>query len=174
MNHLKSHARLIGISPGDRRIRLRKKAFIGVISRGSSLIEGIIKGEAEWNGDDATERIADSITSSPYYEQIRCIFLEELHLAGGNKIDMRELYRITRIPVVLVIRPGFPELLENNPREHLINMGHLNFFTIGFEEGGARDSIKASLGDRKIPEALVVARKIATAYNDLLRRKVMK
>ncbi|MEM3676567.1 MAG: hypothetical protein QW176_00265 [Candidatus Bathyarchaeia archaeon] len=76
--------------------------------------------------------------------------------------------------MVLVIRDGFPELSEHTPKEDLINVGPLNFFAIGFKGRGAGDAIKASLGDHKIPEALVVARKIATAYNNFMRRGTIK
>lgn len=154
---------------------MERKAFIGVVSRGAFIIEGIVKGEAEWDGSDATDRVADAVASSPHREQIRCILLDGLYMAGGNKVDAWTLYRLVNMPVILAFKDEFFNFYsDRNPWEYTFAVGSLKFYAVGLEERAAKNIIKASLGSHRLPEALIVARKIATAYNNLLRRTLTR
>lgn len=130
-----------------------------------------MKGEVEWNGNDATEKVADMVTSSPYSEQIRYVFLDRLNLAGSNNIDLIELYKVTRIPIFLVIKSMIGPFAGELPKGGFITVNSVRFFTVSIEKDMAKNIIKASWGDGKIPETLMVAGRIATAYNRLLKSK---
>ena len=114
------------------------------------------------------------VMSSPYYEQIRYIFLDRLNLAGNNNIDLRELYKIAKTPIVLLLKHRLVDFTEYLPKGCFVTVYSVRFFTVGIEKEAAKNIIRASWGDHKLPEALVVAGKIATAYNRLLKKQKVK
>ncbi len=95
---------------------------VGVVYRGGSWLDGVMRTEVEVDGTDATEKLASMIRSSPHYDQLRVVVLNGVTLAGFNVVDIKELFRKVGLPVIAVTRekPDFEEIkkaLENLP-EH--------------------------------------------------------
>jgi len=87
---------------------------IGVVYRGGYWLDGVMRTEVEIDGMDATEKIAAMITNSPHYDQIRVVTLNGITLAGFNVVDIQELYKKLRLPVIVVTRekPNLEEIKE--------------------------------------------------------------
>jgi endonuclease V-like protein UPF0215 family len=169
---MKDQARVLGISSGDPRIHLNEKIFVGVLYRGWQCIEGIIKGRVRSDRFDATENITSAIFKSLFYKQIRCILLDRLKFIERNTVNLIELYKNLRLPILLVSRRRVFECLNE---EYILgdcslNKSSLKFYGIGLDKISAKKIIKSSSSPRGFPEALTVAKKIATAYNLYMKK----
>ena len=78
--------------------------IVGAIFRGGSFLDGLLSARIEKDGLDATQKIADSILKSRHYEQLSVIMLDGITFAGFNMVDIKELYRKTKLPVIVLQR----------------------------------------------------------------------
>jgi endonuclease V-like protein UPF0215 family len=94
--------------------------IIGVVFRGGYWLEGIMRTQVEVDGLDATSKIAEMITRSQHYGQLRIVMLDGVTFAGFNVVDVSELAEAVGLPVIAVTRekPNFEDIreaLENLP-----------------------------------------------------------
>src|SRR3989338_3506393 len=107
---LKREIRILEIEDAPFKKFIDKESLIvGTIFRGGSFLDGIISAKAAVDGNDSTENIIRMITKSKFYEQIRCILLDGIAVAGFNVIDIQELSDKTKIPVIVIIR-RYPDI----------------------------------------------------------------
>ena len=98
---VKENIRTIGIDDAAFKRDLSSNTFVfGVIVRGYSLVEGVLRTKVKIDGLDATEKIGNMICESKFYEQLRAIFLRSSTIAAFNIIDMGMLYNKTALPIV--------------------------------------------------------------------------
>ncbi len=85
---------------------------VGVVFRGGYWLDGFMHTQVRVDGMDATEKLTQMITNSPHYGQLRVIMLNGVTLAGFNVVDIEELHRKTKLPVIAVTRdrPDFKEI----------------------------------------------------------------
>ena len=101
----KKEIRVIGIddSPFDK-FKDKDVLVVGVIMRGGLYVDGILTAKARVDGSDATKVIASMINKCKFKPQLQCIFLNGIAVGGFNVIDISELNKKTKLPVIVVIR----------------------------------------------------------------------
>jgi len=116
---MKQEIRVVGIDDAPFSFGQKKVAVIGVIIRGNSYIEGILKSEIEVDGCDATAIITDLINETRHKNQLRVIMLDGISLGGFNVVDIQELHRNTGLPVITITReePDFTKI-KNALQKH--------------------------------------------------------
>lgn len=87
---------------------------VGAVVRIPDYLEGVMRTEVTVDGRDATEKIADMVSSSRYKDQIRAILLDGIALAGFNVVDIERLSEDLEMPVLTVTRdrPDFEKMKE--------------------------------------------------------------
>jgi hypothetical protein len=90
-----------------------KDVLIGVICRGGIAIDGLLKTEIEIDGLDATEKIIEK-TLKTKHKDLRVMMLDGITFAGFNTVDIKEVYRRTGLPVIVVNRkkPNFKKFIS--------------------------------------------------------------
>ncbi|MBI2650675.1 DUF99 family protein [Candidatus Woesearchaeota archaeon] len=102
---VKKEIRVIGIddSPFDK-FNDKKILVVGVVMRGGSWVDGILSTRVVVDGDDSTKKIAEMINKCKFKPQLQCVFLDGIAVGGFNIIDVKELSKKTKLPVIVVIR----------------------------------------------------------------------
>lgn len=87
---------------------------VGVVFRGGYWLDGVMHTRIRIDGFDATRKITSMIISSPHYKQLRVIMLNGITFAGFNVIDIEELNKKTKLPVIAITRekPNLKEIRE--------------------------------------------------------------
>jgi len=94
---------------------------VGIVYRGGYWLDGFMHTRARVDGMDATEKLVEMINGSPHHAQLRVIMLNGVTLAGFNVVDIEELCRRVKLPVIAVTRekPDFDDIkkaLQNLPQ----------------------------------------------------------
>ncbi|MBI4214372.1 DUF99 family protein [archaeon] len=76
----------------------------GVVCRPDGYVEGVVSTSVKVDGNDATSKIARATNRCRFRPQLKCVFLQGFTVAGFNMADLRELSRLTRLPVISVLR----------------------------------------------------------------------
>jgi len=157
---------------------------VGVVYRGGYWLDGFMHTRVHVDGVDATEKLAEMITNSPHYLQLRVIMLNGVTLAGFNVVDIEELYKRVKVAVVAVTRdkPDFVDIkkaLQNLPNSQerwkaIEKAGKIMkvrtregeepvyVHVAGISEEDAKRVLKSTSTRSNIPEALRVAHIIAS------------
>lgn len=140
-------------------------------------LDGVLCGQVQRDGDDATVCMASLLTASPFDGHVRAILLQGIAVAGLNIVEIHKLAAQTARPVVVVARrpPDLPAmkralthvaagdekwaLIEAaGPMEHL-NGVYVQRAGISAQETSA--VLKATTLHGHLPEPLRVAHLIA-------------
>jgi endonuclease V-like protein UPF0215 family len=162
---------------------------VGVVYRGGYWLDGFMHTQVQVDGMDATEKLAEMIIKSPHYPQLRVIMLNGVTLAGFNVVDITELYRRVRLPIVAVTRdkPDFDDIrkaLQNlsNSQERwgaIERAGKIlkvrtregeepvYVHVVGISEKDAESILRSTSTRSNVPEALRVAHIIASGLTKL-------
>src|SRR3989344_402165 len=101
----KKEIRVIGIDDAPFRKFSKGKVFvIGTVFRGGTLLDGILSTKVNVDGSNSTKKIIEMVNKSKFKPQLRCIFLDGIAVGGFNIIDIQELNKQTKLPVIVVIR----------------------------------------------------------------------
>ncbi|MBI2541270.1 DUF99 family protein [Candidatus Woesearchaeota archaeon] len=102
---VKQEIRIVGIddSPFDK-FKDSKALVVGVVMRGGLYVDGILSSKVSVDGSDSTKKIIEMINKCKFKPQLQCIFLNGIAVAGFNVIDIKELNKETKLPVVVMIR----------------------------------------------------------------------
>jgi endonuclease V-like protein UPF0215 family len=157
---------------------------VGIVYRGGYWLDGFMHTKVQVDGLDANEKLAEMITSSPHYPQLRVIMLNGVTLAGFNVVDIEELSQRVKLPVVAVTRdkPNFDDI-----KKALQNLSHseerwraiekagkmfkvhtrngeepIYVHVAGLSEEDAKRILKSTSTRSNVPEALRVAHIIAS------------
>ena len=120
----KKEIRVIGIDDSPfKKFKKGKVLVIGTIFRGGAWCDGILSTKVSIDGKDSTKKLVEMINKCRFKPQLRCILLDGIALGGFNIIDIKELNKKTKIPVMVVIRryPDFKKIEETLKK---INKGH--------------------------------------------------
>jgi len=102
---IKKEMRVIGIDDAPfNKFKKGKVLIVGAVFRGGSFLDGILSTKVDVDGDDATKNIIKMINKSKFKPQLQCIFLDGIAVGGFNVIDVKELNKRTKIPVIVIIR----------------------------------------------------------------------
>ncbi len=140
------------------------------------------------DGNDGTEKIANLIQDSKFYEALKVIMLYGITFGGFNIINPKILYEKLNLPVI-VIAERKPDLISmkealthlddgeekwkiiqdssNLKKYEFKDFEHPIFFThVGMNEKDVRQTIKFSIKTGRIPEPIRVAHMIASSYKE--------
>lgn len=183
---VKSEIRILGCDDGPFDSKSDSTVpVIGVIFRGGKFLDGALKTDVKVDGEDATEKLVKLINSSRHKQQLRVIMLDGITLGGFNVVDIKNLYKKTKLPVIVINRK-MPDLervkralknLKGFERrwKRISNAGkikrlklkekvYLFYQSIGLKNNTAEEIIKLSCVRSYIPEPLRVAHILATAF----------
>jgi len=157
---------------------------VGVLFRGGYWLDGFMHTKVQVDGLEATEKLAEMITHSPHYPQLRVVMLNGVTLAGFNIVDIKELHERVGLPIIAVTRdkPDFEDIkkaLRNLPETEkrwkaiekagkMIKVrtrdGEEPIYAhvAGIPEETAKRILKSTSTRSNIPEALRVAHIIAS------------
>jgi len=102
---IKKEIRILGIDDGPfDKFKDKKADLIGVVYRGGTYIDGVLKREIEVDGDDATDKIVEMILQTRHKGHLRVVMLSGITFGGLNIVDAIELNDKTNLPVIIVTR----------------------------------------------------------------------
>ncbi len=107
---VKDEIRVLGVDDGKFKPKTSGKVLVvGVVFRGGVSVEAVMHTHVAVDGLDATAKLTEMISCSPYRRQIRLIMLSGLTFGGFNLVDIHKLYAETELPV-LVVTSSKPDL----------------------------------------------------------------
>lgn len=186
---IKPEIRILGVDDGVFTPHGKGLALVvGVVFRGGYWLDGVMHTKVEVDGFDATEKIASMIINSPHHKQLRIIMLNGITFAGFNVVNIEELNKETKLPVIAVTRekPNFTEIheaLKNLPETEerwktIQTAGELVEASTrsrkekvymqmsGILEEDARKILQLTSTRSSLPEALRVAHLIASGVSE--------
>lgn len=181
---IKPEIRTVGIDDGPFKRGEKKTLLVGAVLRGGLWLDGVLSSEIEVDGFDATERIVEMINQSRHRGQLRAILVDGVTFAGFNVIDIREIFKQTGLPVIVVSRklPDFKQIkqaLKHLPDwrrrwSRIQAAGEIHEFKpkprgatlrvqlAGIKRGDAEQIVRMTATRSSVPEPLRVAHLIAT------------
>ncbi|WEU39643.1 MAG: DUF99 family protein [Candidatus Odinarchaeum yellowstonii] len=101
---VKQFIRALGVD--DTSFQLRADAYtsiVGAVYRGRGILEDVLTSIIEVDGLDSTEKIVEMIKGSKHLNQLRAIFLSGITFGGFNTVNIKELYQVLKIPVIVIL-----------------------------------------------------------------------
>jgi len=181
----KPEIRILGFDDSPFKRTDKKVAVIGVIYRGGSFLDVVLKTEVAVDGLDATENLIKLLNKSRHKPQLKVLMFDGIAFGGFNIIDIKKLYKKTDLPIIVINRKH-PDLdsvkkaLKNNFKDSkkrwsmILNAGKIkvcnlkngkkvHYQAVGMEDEEAEEIIQLSSTHSDIPESLRVAHLIAGA-----------
>lgn len=175
---MKKEVRILGIDDGPfDKFKKGKVLVVGTIFRGGSFIDGVVSTKVTVDGIDATKKLITLVNKTKHKPQLQYIILDGIALGGFNVIDIKELYKKTSLPVIVVIRrmPDIKKItatlkkIKHESKIALIKKAgqiypiHKIFVQIkGLTLKEAEDVLKISCTRSLLPEPIRVAHLIAS------------
>ncbi len=140
---IKDEVRILGVDDApfdlysDDRVML-----IGTVFRGGSWLDGVLKTEVEVDGMDSTDRISEMVRKTKHHD-LRVIMLDGLGFAGFNLVDIEQLFKETKLPVIVVVRqmPDFKAI-----DKAIENLEHREFYRKCLEKAGKPKKVETKPG----------------------------
>jgi uncharacterized protein len=179
---LKKELRVIGIDDGPfKKSSNARVLVVGTIFRGGLFMDGILSTKVKIDGKNATKKIIEMINGCKFKQQLQCIFLDGIAVAGFNVIDIKQLNKSTKIPVIVIIRrkPNFQKIsktlckigkkekiriLEKAGPVYSINKIYIQISGISIKN--AEEFLKVTCTRSLIPEPIRIAHLIASGITD--------
>mgnify|MGYP000219627441 CR=1 FL=1 len=180
---VKKEIRVLGIDDGPFTKHSGKAIVVGIIMRGGSQFDGMLKTEVDVDGMDATSKIIEMIKNSKYRGELKVVMFKGITIAGFNVIDIEELSEALSLPVIVISRkrPKFRKILsalkkfpdgkirwQTIKRAGKVNKLNLKgkniyFQCKGIDKDDAKKIILLTCTRSLIPEPLRLAHMIASA-----------
>lgn len=182
---IKRELRILGIDDGPfNKFRDKECLVVATVFRGGSFMDGLLSVKVRIDGKEATDKLIDLIKKTKHLEQLQCIMINGIALAGFNVIDIQKLSKEAGLPVIVIIkkRPNFKkiktalkstdkktwkermELMKKAGEIHSIKIKNkiIYFQIAGIKEKYAGEIIKISATHSAVPEPLRIAHLIAS------------
>lgn len=116
--HVKPEIRMLGVDDGPS--TSENVLLIGVVLRGGSLVDGVLKTEITRDGTDVTDRLVELISGSRHRGQLRVVLTDGITFGGFNILDVQRAHEELDLPFIVVSkkRPNMKEIkaaLKNLP-----------------------------------------------------------
>ncbi len=178
---MKKEIHILGIDDMPFSFGDEKVDVVGVVMRGNSYVEGILRATVTVDGTDATPALIKLIGRTKHRKQLKVAMLDGAALGGFNVVDGEQIYEKTGLPVITVTKDKpDEEKMKEALKKHfddwegrwdVISKGemkkleleytlYIKCWGISFED--AKDVIKFSIVRGAIPEPLRVAHLIAS------------
>jgi endonuclease V-like protein UPF0215 family len=116
---VKPEVRVLGVDDGPFTWGEPSCDVVGVLMRGGSYVEAVLRGQVRVDGDDATAVLADLVARSRYADQVQVLMLDGVCLGGFNVVDLDALRDALQVPVLTVTRdPPDHASIEAALRKH--------------------------------------------------------
>ncbi len=177
---IKREIRVIGIDDSPFVKSDEECIVVGAIFRGGNYIDGVVSCNVQIDGSNATENLVAMIKRTRHRGQLNCVMINGIAVGGFNVIDIQELNRKTKLPVIVVARrmPSFREIssalqrinslskmrtIKRAGRVHSvkINGKKVYFQVAGISATRAAEIIRTTATHSLIPEPIRVAHLIA-------------
>ena len=178
---VKEEIRILAFDDGPFTKEANRTVLIGVIFRGGSFMDGVLKRDITVDGTDAEHELIDAAQKMKF-KDVRVMLLDGITFAGFNTVNIQKIHEETKLPVVVVLRkkPNFEEFLKAverlpHAKERIacveaagpvswakIGNNRLAFQTAGLSEKEAAEIIKVSCSHANMPEPLRAAHLIAS------------
>jgi len=174
---LKKEIRVVGIDDSPfNKFKDKDLLVIGVLYRGGQYMDGVMSTRCKVDGVDSTTKIATMINKSKFKLQIRALFIDGIAVGGFNVIDIKQLSKKTKLPVIVVIRnmPNFKKIyrtldkLKLKSQKKIIEslpvptkVGKIYIQYTGTTLKKAKELLKVTCTRSYIPEPIRVAHLIA-------------
>jgi endonuclease V-like protein UPF0215 family len=179
---MKQQIRILGVDDSPFKFTDKYATIIGVVMRGGSYLECVIKNKVEIDGEDSTSICKSMIDNTRHREQLKAMLLDGIALGGFNVVDIDELFKSTNLPVITVTRdkPDLNNIKEalkknfidwekrfaiiKNGKIHKVSTSHNPIYVkcSGMDINEAKEIIKISTIRGVIPEPIRVAHLIAS------------
>ncbi len=182
MFYLKPLMRTIAFDDGYFKPKKKGKALlVGILSRFDNHIEGIVSAKISVDGFDSTKKIFGLIKKTRFGEQAQFILLSGLNFAGFNIVDVLQLFKKTKKPVIIIFRKK-PDLKKfflaikktksAMKRRQLVlkagaiySVGKIHFQAIGICKRDAAQLIKRLCANSNLPEPIRLAHLVASGLS---------
>lgn len=174
----KKEIRVVGVDDSPfNKFKDSKALVVGVVMRGGSWVDGVLSAKVDVDGNDSTNKMISMINKCKFKPQLQCIFLDGIAVAGFNVIDIQELNKKTKLPVVIVIRkkPDIENikktLVKINKKDKIklidkagevFKIDDIFVQTVGIEIHDLRKILKVVCTRSLVPEPLRLAHLIAS------------
>ena len=141
--------------------------------------EGMVRGEIEKDGTDATEMMAKILLESKFMAQVQIVLLDDVTFGGCNVVNIRDLHQRLQVPVVAVMRKHpdlekfrfvierFPDSAERwqsiEDAGPIHELNEFVFQVVGLKPELTSRILKRLTDQGKVPEALRGAHLIGSA-----------
>lgn len=178
---MKREIHILGIDDMPFSFGDEKVDIVGVVMRGNSYIEGILKSTITVDGMDATPVLIKLIDRTKHRKQLKVAMVDGAALGGFNVVDGEKIYERTGLPLITVTKskPDAQRMLEAlkshfenwEKRWEIINRGEIRALELdyplyikcwGISFDDAKDVIKLSVVRGAVPEPLRVAHLVAS------------
>jgi len=176
---MKNQIRILGIDDSAfDKYKDKDATVIGVMYRGGDFLDGVMTTKVMVDGDDATVKLIEMINRSKFKTQLRCIMVDGIAVAGFNIINIKKLFELTGIPVIVVMR-DYPDLDKIKDALTRLNMeikiklldlagpihehNEIYFQASGINVADAKEILDITCTHSNIPEPLRVAHLIGAA-----------
>jgi len=179
---VKKQIRLLGIDDSPFTFNEKYVNIIGVVMRGGSYLECVLRDQVSVDGDDATFVCKNMIKDTRHKKQLKAVLFDGVALGGFNVVDIEEIYNETGVPVVTITRdkPDMKKIkkaLQKNfndwkRRWNVLSKGEIHEVKtsynpiyvkcVGLSIEEAKEIIKLSTIRGVIPEPIRVAHLIAS------------
>ena len=174
----KKEIRILGIDDSPfKKFKKGNVLVVGTLFRGGTFLDGLLTTKAAVDGNNSTSKLIEMVNKTKFKPQIRCIFLNGIALGGFNVIDIEELNKKTKIPVIVIIRkyPDFKKIestlkkIGKEKKYKLIKkagtpekVGEIYIQRKGITLENAKEILKLTCTRSLIPEPLRLAHIIAS------------
>ena len=183
---IKPEIRILGIDDGPFEPRAGGEVpLVGVVFRGGRWLDGVLSTTIEQDGTDVTKRVIEMINRSRHRGQLRIVMADGVTFAGFNMLDIKEVFKQTGLPAIVVsrelpnmtdVRKAIKHLHDWRERWKIIKGSgkiypvrtkrraapiYMQF--VGMRRADAEQVVKLSSTRSLIPEPLRVSHLIATA-----------
>lgn len=182
LSKIKEEIRILGWDDGPFVKGSGIAPLVGVVFRGGSFMDGMLRTDVAVDGEDAEEKIVDAVKRCKF-KDIRVMMFDGITFAGFNIVNIKNIYEKTGLPIIVVLRkkPDFESFLSAMSRlpnaekrkECVAAAGSINwtdtdnsrlaFQCAGINAEDAAKIIRISCLHANMPEPLRVAHLIGTA-----------
>lgn len=176
---LKKQLRVIGFD--DAPFSKQSDSYVNVsgVVCSNTRFEGMVWGEVERDGNDATERLIDLVTKNKFHTQLHAVLIDGIAFGGFNIIDLPKLSEKSSLPCITVMRK-LPNLIavDNALRNfsdyesriklikkagEIYNHSPFYFQCAGIDAQSAGLILERVTDNGNVPEALRIAHLIGSA-----------
>lgn len=101
---VKDEVRMLGFDDGPFTFEDETCVLAGVMTRGGGYVEGVLVGEVDVDGTDATDTVLELLDGTGFVETAQAVCFDGGTVGGFNVLDLERLHRELGLPVLALTR----------------------------------------------------------------------